>query len=218
MDEEKATVDTSDTATEKPESRVYSEEEWNTGTKRARLAGERDGARKGKTELLKTLGVTNEEELLALIDTAKAAKAAEPTPEQAELGKLRQKYESELAARKAELDAMKAAAERAKIIAEASKHLDDVFDRDLFLARYGLTPEADHRLAVVDGQVAVVDRDGEVVETNLSKFLKAEKSKLPWLVKGRGGGTGTQSPPVQTVAEAQPQSLADALRKAFSER
>lgn len=210
--------DKSETAAETP--RSYSQEEWNSDTKKARLAGERDGAKRGRTEMLKALGVADETELVSLLEAARTAKAAEPTPEQAELGKVKQKFEAELAKRQAELDALRATAERAQIVAEASKYLDDVFDRDLVLARYGVAPDPELKLAVVDGQVSVVNREGETVETNLEKFLRSEKSKLPWLVKGRGGGTGAQTAPSNGGAKPSvaPQSLADAFRRAFVEK
>lgn len=207
----------SDTATE-ASARVYSQDEWASDTKRARLAGEKDGAKKARSEFLKAYGVSDENELGAMLEVARRAKESEPSPHAAELEKTKAKYEQALAKERGERERLQAVAERALIVSEASRYLDDTYDRDLVLARYGIAPDPEKRLAVIDGQVAVVNREGDVVETNIEKFLRAEKSKMPWLVKGRGGGTGAQTTAAPASNGKAPQTLADALRQAIGSK
>ncbi len=205
--------------------RSYSQTDLQAILTRKTASASIEGAKKGRAELLSTLQVQSEDELTQLLELGRKAVPTQQSEGDKALAQLKAKHETEIAKERAETARLKALAERAHIVSEARKHLEDVRDPDLVLAKFGISPEPEYRLAVQDGKVVVLDADGDVHSADLGKFLKAQKAKsenVHWL-KSIGGGSGGKlgGPSRPSVSNGNgasdddsPRSFAEAVKRA----
>lgn len=179
-----------------PAERTYSHEQ----AKAFAAKEKRVGDAQGRKALLDLHGVTSEEELAELVTAGREAK---PKPKATDAERIAEKLKGESEKREAVLQAQLSALQQERDTALLRSSVERVLANaglvegagDLVLSAFGLAPGADVRLVVKDGQVAVVDRDGDPIGTTVEKAVKEFVAKRLYLQSPLSQDGGTRTTP-----------------------
>lgn len=209
------------TETPPAKAKIYDDDEVNRLVIKKESLAEQRGLEKARAALFAKLGVANEDEAAALTEHGRKALPKVESDDAKTIAKLKADHAAQLEKIEKERAELQRIADRSTILEEARKHLGDVNDPELFLARYGFQTPSDLRIEVKDGHPVFVDRHG--VEKDFAKTLKAEKARpeLDYWIRSNGGGSGTRtaSPakgatPTIDTGTAKATTFQDALRRA----
>jgi hypothetical protein len=154
----------------------------------------RVGQAQGRAGLLAELGVTNEQELTALLEAGRTVKPAKVQDDGARLAeKIKAQADAEKAQLQAQIVALQAATEAA-MVRDAVKSVlvnANLVDggADLILAAVGIGSQPEFKLVVKDGKVAVVDQDGDPSGKSVDQFLTEIVKSRPYLHAPTGTAT-----------------------------
>ena len=174
----------------------------------------RVGIAQGRRALLEEMGLADESELVAIVEAGRGARLAKPP--QSDDQRLSDKIKAQAATERQELLAQNAvlqAAIESSMVRDAVKNVllnQGLVDggADLVLAMIGLGKIPEHRIAVKDGTVTVVDKDGDPAGTNVAALLGEILQARPYLRAPAGAPmvrTGGQPPP--TAPSGPPRKL-----------
>lgn len=176
-------------------SETFTREDLDTVAAKTRRAATEDGVKRGRAELLKQLGVQDEQELTALLESGRKAAPQKKSDAEQVAEKVRSEFEAKLEAERAARLEAEQRANMQQIRSFLLQHVGETNDPGLALAMFGLPYEPEYTFDIKDGRIVTIDRDGtpmphkdpaKVVREMLSRDERA------FLRKPTGGGGGSR--------------------------